>query len=93
MQAKLLYDTIEDSGGFYNSPVDPAVRSRMNVPFTIPANADLEPEFIKGAAAEGLVRLVSHTTKYLMLIDDFRTLASRPKQVLKTSFLFRLLLV
>ena len=56
MQAQIIYDTIEASGGFYNSPVDPAARSRMNVPFTIPSNADLEPEFIKGAAARGLVR-------------------------------------
>lgn len=57
----MLYDTIEASGGFYNSPVDPAVRSRMNVPFTIPSNTDLEPEFIKGAAAQGLVRLLAPT--------------------------------
>jgi hypothetical protein len=56
LQAKILYDAIEASGGFYNSPVDPAVRSRMNVPFTIPSNSDLDPEFIKGAAAQGLVR-------------------------------------
>ena len=34
-KAKVLYDTIADSKGFYASPVDPAVRSMMNVPFTI----------------------------------------------------------
>jgi phosphoserine aminotransferase len=56
MQAKVIYDTIEGSGGFYNSPVEPSVRSRMNVPFTIPANPDLEAVFIKEAAVAGLVR-------------------------------------
>lgn len=28
--------------GFYANPVDPAVRSLMNVPFTIPSSPDLE---------------------------------------------------
>ncbi len=41
-KAKLLYDAIDNSNGFYNNPVDPAVRSLMNVPFTIPSNPDLE---------------------------------------------------
>jgi phosphoserine aminotransferase len=56
LQAKVLYDAIEGSGGFYTSPVEPSVRSRMNVPFTIPSNPDLEAEFIKGASDAGLVR-------------------------------------
>ncbi len=41
-KAKVLYDAIADSNGFYNNPVDPAVRSLMNVPFTIPSKPDLE---------------------------------------------------
>jgi phosphoserine aminotransferase len=41
-KAKVLYDAIETSGGFYNNPVDPAARSLMNVPFTIPSSPDLE---------------------------------------------------
>ena len=56
MQAKLIYDAIAESGGFYSSPVDPAVRSCMNVPFTIPSSSDLEAEFIKEASAANLVR-------------------------------------
>lgn len=55
MQAKLVYDAIAESGGFYSSPVDPAARSCMNVPFTIPSNSDLEAEFVKEAGAAGLV--------------------------------------
>lgn len=41
-KAKVLYDAIEGSSGFYHNPVDPACRSLMNVPFTIPSNPDLE---------------------------------------------------
>eukprot|EP00195_Chlamydomonas_chlamydogama_P010521 CAMPEP_0202899864 /NCGR_PEP_ID=MMETSP1392-20130828/9046_1 /ASSEMBLY_ACC=CAM_ASM_000868 /TAXON_ID=225041 /ORGANISM="Chlamydomonas chlamydogama, Strain SAG 11-48b" /LENGTH=401 /DNA_ID=CAMNT_0049586157 /DNA_START=97 /DNA_END=1302 /DNA_ORIENTATION=+ len=59
-KAKVLYDAIEASGGFYNSPVDPAVRSLMNVPFTIPSNADLEKAFIKEADKLGLLQLKGH---------------------------------
>ena len=54
-KARLLYDAIEASNGFFSSPVDPAVRSFMNVPFTIPSKPDLEAVFIKEAAAKGMV--------------------------------------
>lgn len=59
-KATLLYDTIANSKGFYQSPVDPAVRSNMNVPFTIPSNPDLEKSFISEAAAKGMVQLKGH---------------------------------
>ena len=59
-KAQMLYDTIDGSNGFYASPVDPAVRSMMNVPFTIPSSADLEKAFISEAAALGMVQLKGH---------------------------------
>eukprot|EP01025_Chloroclados_australasicus_P015684 TRINITY_DN1755_c0_g2_i1.p1 TRINITY_DN1755_c0_g2~~TRINITY_DN1755_c0_g2_i1.p1 ORF type:complete len:410 (-),score=62.47 TRINITY_DN1755_c0_g2_i1:416-1645(-) len=59
-KAKIVYDAIEESQGFYNSPVDPAVRSNMNVPFTIPSNPDLEKEFIAEAAKLGMIQLKGH---------------------------------
>lgn len=59
-KANVLYDTIAGSNGFYNSPVDPAVRSLMNVPFTIPKSADLEKEFVAEAAKAGMVQLKGH---------------------------------
>ena len=55
-KAQTVYDAIAASNGFYQNPVDPAAQSLMNVPFTIPSNADLEKEFISKAAAAGLVR-------------------------------------
>eukprot|EP01024_Parvocaulis_polyphysoides_P000131 TRINITY_DN10036_c1_g2_i2.p1 TRINITY_DN10036_c1_g2~~TRINITY_DN10036_c1_g2_i2.p1 ORF type:complete len:413 (+),score=85.89 TRINITY_DN10036_c1_g2_i2:73-1311(+) len=59
-KAKVVYDAVEESQGFYNSPVHPAVRSNMNVPFTIPSNTDLEKEFISEAAKLGMIQLKGH---------------------------------
>jgi phosphoserine aminotransferase len=59
-KAKVLYDAIASSNGFYNSPVAEADRSMMNVPFTIPSNADLEKKFISEASAAGFKELKGH---------------------------------
>ncbi|KAI8467745.1 MAG: phosphoserine aminotransferase [Monoraphidium minutum] len=59
-KAGVLYDAIAGSGGFYNSPVAPEARSQMNVPFTIPSNADLEKKFVSEAAAAGMKELKGH---------------------------------
>lgn len=59
-KAKVLYDMIDGSNGFYNSPVDPTVRSNMNVPFTIPSSADLEKMFISEADSQGMIALKGH---------------------------------
>lgn len=58
-KAEKLYAAIEKSKGFYHSPIDPACRSWMNVPFTLPDEALDEP-FLKGAKAAGLVQLKGH---------------------------------
>ncbi len=57
-KAAKLYAAI-DTSGFYANPVEPASRSLMNVPFTL-ARADLEPVFLAGARAAGLVNLEGH---------------------------------
>lgn len=56
-KAKILYDAIDGSDGFYVNPISKANRSNMNVPFTIPASQELEAVFIKEATAAGMVRL------------------------------------
>jgi phosphoserine aminotransferase len=56
LQAEIIYKTIEESNGFYKTPVEVEVRSCMNVPFTIPSNSHLEATFIKEAEAAGFVR-------------------------------------
>jgi len=59
-KAKMLYDCIDSSEGFYASSVDPAVRSAMNVPFTIPKNPELENVFVEEANKVGLMELKGH---------------------------------
>ncbi|KAJ8630863.1 hypothetical protein MRB53_024186 [Persea americana] len=58
-KGRILYDAIDASGGFYRCPVEKSVRSLMNVPFTL-EKSDLEAEFIKEAAKEGMVQLKGH---------------------------------
>lgn len=58
-KAKLIYDAIEVSNGFYHCPVAKADRSRMNVPFRT-ANAATDAEFLKQAEARGMLQLKGH---------------------------------
>jgi len=53
-----LYDAVSASD-FYNSPVDVACQSWMNVPFTL-ADASLDSEFLTQAATAGLLNLKGH---------------------------------
>ena len=57
-KADLLYSTI-DASPFYSNPVDPAVRSWMNVPFLL-ANPELDKKFVADATAAGLTFLGGH---------------------------------
>jgi phosphoserine aminotransferase len=58
-KAKLLYDAIDSSNGFYHCPVAQADRSRMNVPF-VTRDAATDAEFIKQAEARGMLQLKGH---------------------------------
>jgi phosphoserine aminotransferase len=57
-KADLLYGYIDQSN-FYKNPVEKSVRSRMNVPFTLPRD-ELDAAFLKGAEAAGLMALKGH---------------------------------
>ena len=57
-KAKLLYDYL-DATEFYVSPVNPADRSRMNVPFKL-RDESLDGAFLKGAEARGMLQLKGH---------------------------------
>jgi len=57
-KAQRLYRAIDQSD-FYHSPVDPACRSRMNVPFTL-ATPALDADFLSGARQAGLLNLKGH---------------------------------
>jgi phosphoserine aminotransferase len=58
-KSELLYAAIDGSGGFYRNPIDPPVRSRMNVPFTLHDSA-LDAAFLQEAEAAGLQALKGH---------------------------------
>ena len=58
-KAALLYGAIESSGGFYRNPVEPASRSRMNVPFTL-HDGTLDAVFLAESEAAGLLALKGH---------------------------------
>jgi len=57
-KAGKLYAAIDNSN-YYRSPVEPSVRSLMNVPFTMP-DASLDADFVAQANARGLSGLKGH---------------------------------
>ncbi len=57
-KAKLLYAAIDESG-FYANPVEPASRSLMNVPFTLP-RPELDALFLAESSEAGLLALKGH---------------------------------
>ncbi len=58
-KSAMLYAAIDGSGGFYRNEVDPAVRSRMNVPFFLYDEA-LDKPFLKESVEAGLISLKGH---------------------------------
>ena len=60
-KAKLLYDAIETSGGFYRCPVENGARSKMNVVFRVAGGDEaIERQFAKEATAAGLAGTPGH---------------------------------
>ncbi len=58
-KARLLYEAIDGSGGFYRNDVHASVRSRMNVPFFL-VDPALDGAFLEGAREAGLIGLKGH---------------------------------
>jgi phosphoserine aminotransferase len=58
-KARLLYDVLDGSGGFYAGHARPDCRSDMNVTFRLPDERH-ETAFVKGAAARGFIDLKGH---------------------------------
>lgn len=58
-KAALLYTVIDGSGGFYRNGVDPAARSRMNVPFFLTDDI-LTARFVAESKVAGLIGLKGH---------------------------------
>jgi len=58
-KAAVIYNVIDVSDGFYRSPVEPSVRSHMNVVFRLLDEA-LEEQFVKEATAADMIGLKGH---------------------------------
>ncbi|USJ00913.1 3-phosphoserine/phosphohydroxythreonine transaminase [Xanthomonas prunicola] len=58
-KAVLVYGAIDGSGGFYRNLINPAVRSRMNIPFFLP-DERLDTLFVSESKAAGLLALKGH---------------------------------
>jgi phosphoserine aminotransferase len=58
-KAAVLYEAVDQSGGFYRGHAELASRSIMNVTFRLP-NEALEAQFLKEAESRGLTALKGH---------------------------------
>ncbi|HHU61648.1 MAG TPA: 3-phosphoserine/phosphohydroxythreonine transaminase [Natronincola sp.] len=58
-KAKLIYDAIDESDGYYVGHAEKDARSLMNVTFNL-ASEELEKKFIKEALAAGFVGIAGH---------------------------------
>ena len=82
-KAKLLYDTIEASDGFYRCPVESSSRSKMNVVFRVAGDDEaVEEQFAKEAAAAGLAGTPGHRSVGGMRISLYNAVALEAVAVL-----------
>jgi phosphoserine aminotransferase len=58
-KAKLLYEVIDQSNGFYTGHARPEYRSMMNVSFRLPSD-ELTAKFVEGAEERGMTDLKGH---------------------------------
>ena len=58
-KAALLYDAIDNSGGFYRGHAEPGSRSFMNITFRLPTE-ELEKKFVEEAKAAKLCGIKGH---------------------------------
>ena len=60
-KSQMLYDVIDNSGGFYRNLVEKSSRSRMNIPCIIQNNnKELTEKFKKEAAKRGMIQISGH---------------------------------
>jgi phosphoserine aminotransferase len=95
-KAKLLYDTIETSGGFYRCPVEKSSRSKMNVVFRVAGGVgrsvaaqdseSIERQFAKEAAAASLVGTTGHRSVGGMRVSLYNAVTLEAVEAL-TSFM------
>jgi phosphoserine aminotransferase len=86
-KAKMLYDAIDSSGGYYVCPVEKASRSRMNVVFRVAGGDEgKEKKFGKDAEAAGIVGTPGHRSVGGMRVSLYNAVTPEAVQAL-TSFM------
>lgn len=80
-KAKLIYDAIDNSGGFYKGTVVPEARSLMNITFRLPSE-ELEEKFVKDAGAAGCKGLKGHRSVGGIRASTYNALPEASCQVL-----------
>src|SRR5438067_8763738 len=84
-KAKLLYDAIEGSAGFYRCPVEQSPRSKMNVVFRVAGGDEaLEKELAKEAAAAELAGTPGHRSVGGMRISLYNAVEPAAVEALTT---------
>ncbi|CAB0010561.1 unnamed protein product [Nesidiocoris tenuis] len=86
-----VYDTIDQSNGFYSCPVNRECRSRMNIPFRIKTE-ELEQLFLKEAQSKGMIQLKGHRSVggiraslyNAVTLDETNTLVQFMKEFMKS---------
>jgi phosphoserine aminotransferase len=82
-KAKLLYDAIDSSGGFYSCPVERSSRSRMNVVFRVAGgNEAKEKAFSKQAEVAGIVGTPGHRSVGGMRVSLYNAVTLEAVQAL-----------
>lgn len=61
-RSSLLYSFIDSSQGYYINNVDVKYRSRINIPFRVCNNKELEDKFVAEATQAGLIELKGHAS-------------------------------
>ena len=86
-KAKLVYDNIETSSGFYCCPVESTSRSKMNVVFRVAGGDEaIEKQFAEEAAAAGLAGTPGHRSVGGMRVSLYNAVTLEAVEAL-TSFM------
>jgi phosphoserine aminotransferase len=82
-KARLLYEAIDGSDGFYSCPVERGSRSRMNVVFRVASgNEALEKQFAADAGRAGLIGTAGHRSVGGMRVSLYNAVTPEAVQAL-----------
>ncbi len=80
-RSSMVYRVIDDSQGYYRSPVEPVDRSTTNIVFRLPTE-EAEAAFLAGAASEQLLNLKGHRSVGGIRASIYNGLATESVQAL-----------